>query len=144
MREALSRAGIDPGEVDYLNLHGTGTAQNDRMEALAVDAVFRESPPPASSTKPLTGHTLGAAGALELAVCWMVLHAADGPSAPDASPPFPPGLPPHCWDGVYDGEIPALRFAGPASSGENARICMSNSFAFGGCNTSLVLARVDS
>ncbi|MDR0624618.1 MAG: 3-oxoacyl-ACP synthase [Treponema sp.] len=139
MKEALSRARLDPGEVDYINLHGTGTALNDRMEALALDAVFRKSLPPASSTKPITGHTLGAAGALELAVCWMTLYTAgSGPKAP-----VPPGLPPHCWDGVYDGEIPALRFAGPESSGENVKVCMSNSFAFGGCNTSLILARVN-
>jgi 3-oxoacyl-[acyl-carrier-protein] synthase-1 len=141
MKEALSRAGIGPGEVDYINLHGTGTALNDRMEALAVDALFGEAPPPVSSTKPLTGHTLGAAGALELAVCWMVLDAAGERSAAKAASSVPPGLPPHCWDGVYDGDIPALAFAGPESSGERARICMSNSFAFGGCNTSLILGR---
>jgi 3-oxoacyl-[acyl-carrier-protein] synthase-1 len=141
MKAALSRAGIRSADVDYINLHGTGTALNDRMEALAVDALFRESPPPVSSTKPLTGHTLGAAGALELAACWMVLYAADEwPVAKDASS-VPPRLPPHCWDGVYDEEIPALSFAGTESSGENARICMSNSFAFGGCNTSLILGR---
>jgi 3-oxoacyl-[acyl-carrier-protein] synthase-1 len=144
MEEALSRAGLDPGEVDYINLHGTGTALNDKMEALAVHAVFRETPPPVSSTKPITGHTLGAAGALELALCWMVLYASDERSVLEASPPLTPGLPPHCWDGVYDEELPVLLFAGKERAGEKKpRICMSNSFAFGGCNTSLILEKVN-
>jgi 3-oxoacyl-[acyl-carrier-protein] synthase-1 len=139
MEEALARAGIKPGEVDYINLHGTGTALNDRMEALAVHALFQQSPPPVSSTKPLTGHTLGAAGALELALCWMILAAVAGPA--ESAPA--PALPPHCWDGVYDEDLPVLRFAGQERGGENPRICMSNSFAFGGSNTSLILARID-
>jgi 3-oxoacyl-[acyl-carrier-protein] synthase-1 len=131
MREALSKSGKKPDDVDYVNLHGTGTSLNDSMEALAMAAVFRDSMPAASSTKPVTGHTLGAAGALELALCWMAL--ADGRA------------PVHCWDGVADGELPPRRFAGQvdAASREDGaqklRICMSNSFAFGGCNTSLIV-----
>jgi 3-oxoacyl-[acyl-carrier-protein] synthase-1 len=71
----------------------------------------------------------------------MVLYAADKRSAAKAASFVPWCLPPHCWDGVYDEEIPSLSFADTESSGENARICMSNSFAFGGCNTSLILGR---
>jgi 3-oxoacyl-[acyl-carrier-protein] synthase-1 len=133
MREALSRAGKKPGDVDYVNLHGTGTVLNDSMEALAMAAVFSESAPLVSSTKPITGHTLGAAGALELALCWMAL--ADGRA------------PAHCWDGAADGELPPLRFAGKGEASQEAaqefRVCMSNSFAFGGCNTSLIAGRED-
>jgi 3-oxoacyl-[acyl-carrier-protein] synthase-1 len=132
MEAALADAGIGPSEVDYINLHGTGTRLNDRMEAEAVAGVFHDRMPPASSTKPVTGHTLGAAGALEAALCWMLLcHAGDGKDI---------GLPLHCWDGVCDEELPPLRFAGPGHRA-SPRICMSNSFAFGGCNVSLLLGR---
>ncbi|GHV42182.1 beta-ketoacyl-[acyl-carrier-protein] synthase II [Spirochaetia bacterium] len=133
MEAALADAGVNAADVDYINLHGTGTRLNDSMEALAVAAVFRDSLPPVSSTKPITGHTLGAAGALELALCWMLLSRDSRNAA----------LPVHCWDGVYDEELPRLRFAGKeavALSGA-PQICMSNSFAFGGCNVSLLLGR---
>ncbi|MDR2480510.1 MAG: 3-oxoacyl-ACP synthase [Treponema sp.] len=134
MREALQRAGIAAGQVDYINLHGTGTPLNDRMEAKALRDVFGDSIPPVSSTKPVTGHTLGAAGAIELALCWMTLdRAAHSPEAPVS-------LPVHCWDGERDPEIPALNFAGTGTAARPA-VCMSNSFAFGGCNISLIAGR---
>jgi 3-oxoacyl-[acyl-carrier-protein] synthase-1 len=134
MRRALAQAELQPDAVDYLNLHGTGTILNDRMEATAVAAVFPdyERRPAASSTKPITGHTLGAAGALELALCWMMLAASGGSAAPV-----------HCWDGVRDDELPRLAFADSSADIEGLRICMSNSFAFGGCNVSLILGRND-
>jgi 3-oxoacyl-[acyl-carrier-protein] synthase-1 len=123
MRAALADAGLDSGQIGYINLHGTGTELNDKAEGLAIKAVFNEIPP-ISSTKPITGHTLGAAGALEAAICWMVLTEQRG-------------LPVHCWDGVEDEEIAISPVAG---GGEKApSICMSNSFAFGGCNVSLIL-----
>jgi 3-oxoacyl-[acyl-carrier-protein] synthase-1 len=128
MEEALDMAKISPGDVDYINLHGTGTPLNDSMEALAIQAVFGDKAPPLSSTKPITGHTLGAAGALELALCRMALT--EG------------GLPAHCWDGQLDEKIPRLNFVTPNTSAK-PRICMSNSFAFGGCNTSLIIGRRD-
>jgi 3-oxoacyl-[acyl-carrier-protein] synthase-1 len=123
-------------EISYVNLHGTGTFLNDKAEALAMAAVFGTNQPAASSSKPVTGHTLGAAGALELALCWGVLEkAAAGKTA----------LPLHCWDGVRDEEIPALRLYDTDMGGlavtEEIRYCMSNSFAFGGCNVSLILGR---
>ncbi|MDR1411018.1 MAG: 3-oxoacyl-ACP synthase [Spirochaetaceae bacterium] len=136
MRAALQDAGIGPGDIDYINLHGTGTPLNDRMEALAVQTVFGEEQPPASSSKPVTGHTLGAAGALEPALCWMALAKAaarkDGKAA----------IPAHCWDGEYDDAMPRLRLGEryfPA--GFPPRVCMSNSFAFGGCNVCLVVGK---
>ena len=72
MRGALADAGLAPEAIAYLNLHGTGTPLNDTMECLAVERVFG-SALPVSSTKPLVGHTLGAAGAIEAAFCWLVL-----------------------------------------------------------------------
>jgi 3-oxoacyl-[acyl-carrier-protein] synthase-1 len=124
MKTALADAGLEPGDIGYINLHGTGTELNDRAEALAMKAVFGEAPP-ISSTKPITGHTLGAAGALEAAICWMVLAERRG-------------LPVHCWDGVRDEEIPVF----PGGAGQKTPgKCMSNSFAFGGCNVSLILGK---
>ena len=126
MKEALNMAGLKPEDIDYINLHGTGTPLNDSMEALAVNSVFKDSKPYVSSTKPVTGHTLGAAGALEISLCWMSL--AEG------------GLPVHCWDKECDTEMPELNFVQKGVKAKN-KICMSNSFAFGGCNVSLIVGR---
>jgi 3-oxoacyl-[acyl-carrier-protein] synthase-1 len=126
MRRALADARVDAAQIDYLNLHGTATAHNDAMEAPAVAAVFPHGVP-CSSTKPLTGHTLAAAGALEAAFCWLSLH--DG------------RLPPHHWDGMADPGLPALRFTetGARLPAAKPRRVMSSSFAFGGNNACLVL-----
>jgi 3-oxoacyl-[acyl-carrier-protein] synthase-1 len=123
IKSALADAGLDGGQIDYINLHGTGTELNDKAEALAMKSVF-DKMPAISSTKPVTGHTLGAAGALEAAICWMVLTEQRG-------------LPVHCWDGVIDEEIAVSPSAGDGQ--KMPSICMSNSFAFGGCNVSLIL-----
>lgn len=65
MRQALEQAGLKPEDIDYINLHGTGTENNDASEGAAIQAVFESKVPLASSTKAFTGHTLGAAGAVE-------------------------------------------------------------------------------
>lgn len=65
MSNAMQRAGIEPNDISYINLHGTGTANNDSSEGIAIQHVFGKNIPPASSTKAFTGHTLGAAGAVE-------------------------------------------------------------------------------
>ncbi|MDR0525128.1 MAG: 3-oxoacyl-ACP synthase [Spirochaetaceae bacterium] len=134
MNQALAQAGLPPEAVDYLNLHGTGTLLNDPMEAQAVAAIFPHylDRPIVSSTKPITGHTLGAAGALELALCWTILADTPGSGA---------GLPIHCWDGVRDEALPELHFADSTPGPANPSVCMSNSFAFGGCNVSLILGK---
>jgi len=137
MRMALRDAATAPEEIDYINLHGTATPQNDAMEARAVHEVFRACdgagpgslPPPASSTKPLTGHTLGAAGAIEAGICWLALSA--GAS----------GLPAHRYDGEYDAEIAAITLVTTDGS-TAARTALTNSFGFGGSNCSLVLQAV--
>lgn len=133
MRAALERAGVAPAAVGYLNLHGTATPQNDAMESLAVRELFGEALP-ASSTKPLTGHTLGAAGALEAALCWLALT--DNPAG---------RLPPHWWDGAADPALPALNLVRPGQAlGRPLDYVLSNSFAFGGSNAALLLERVRS
>lgn len=126
IEKALSNAKIKPEEVDYINLHGTGTKFNDSMEAKAVDAVFGKYKVPCSTTKPVTGHTLGAAGALELAICFAAITNNV--------------LPPQIWDGVFDEEMPKLNFINKNSSLNHGiiKICFSNSFAFGGANACLV------
>lgn len=128
---ALADAGVAPDAVDYLNLHGTATRQNDAMESRAVQAVFGGRGPAASSTKALTGHTLGAAGALEAAFCWLLLSAGN----PDQV------LAPHCWDGHVDPELPALDLVEPGRCSARLDVCLSNSFAFGGNNVALVVGR---
>ncbi|WP_454690698.1 beta-ketoacyl-ACP synthase [Achromobacter aloeverae] len=133
MHAALRDAGVTAADIGWINLHGTGTPHNDAMESLAVDAVFPQGVA-CTATKPLTGHTLAAAGALEAALCWGVLDpAADG------------GLPPQRWDGAADPALPALRLTAPGQRlpAGRPRIVMSNSFAFGGNNACLVLAEAD-
>jgi 3-oxoacyl-[acyl-carrier-protein] synthase-1 len=130
MRAALADAGLLAGDIDYLNLHATATPKNDEMESRAVSNVFSGVLPDGiatSGTKPLTGHTLGAAGATELAFCWLALR--DGQ------------LPPHVWDGEADPALPLLDLvkAGRHFSRRTRRACMSNSFAFGGSNASLLI-----
>lgn len=130
MRTALERAGITPADVGYVNLHGTATQQNDAMESRAVSALLGGHVP-CSSTKPLTGHTLGAAGALEAALCWLTL-------TDDARG----RLPPHWWDGEADPSLPALSLVKPGEAlGRPPRYVLSNSFAFGGSNAALILGR---
>jgi 3-oxoacyl-[acyl-carrier-protein] synthase-1 len=134
MRGALADAGLAPDGIAYLNLHGTGTPLNDAMECQAVERVFGLSLP-VSSTKPLVGHTLGAAGALEAAFCWLMLAQSNGGLLE---------LPPHCFDGERDPELPAVRLVGKGESvrpGGALRV-MTNSFGFGGNNCTLVLERV--
>lgn len=124
METALAEAGLHAEAIDYINLHGTATPNNDAAEGCAVASLFGTRVP-ASSTKGITGHTLGAAGALEASVCALAL--ADGflPGSPNTRNPDP-GIP-----------IDYLLTARSASP----RHAMSNSFGFGGSNCSLVFGR---
>ena len=134
MTAALADAGLAPSEVSYVNLHGTGTLLNDAAEAKSVHALFGADVP-CSSTKGMTGHTLGAAAACEAAFLWLTLNRKYNSLGT---------LPPHLWDGDVDTSIPAL-----ALTDVGARLpehmpqapMLSNSFAFGGSNVSLVLGR---
>lgn len=134
MAGALADCGLEPGQVAYLNLHGTATPLNDAMESKAVAEVFGTTLPPASSTKAMTGHTLGAAGAVEAAILWLTLSRAWNPDGL---------LPPQVWDGMFDPALPRLNLTAPdARLGRGAVTALSNSFAFGGSNCCLALSRV--
>lgn len=129
MSQALKRAGLDADAIDYINLHGTATEQNDAMESLAIAELFGNRVP-LSSTKRLTGHTLGAAGAIEAAICWIALT--DNPDG---------ALPPHWYSGELDARLPSLRIVASGQQlGRPLRYVLSNSFAFGGSNATLILA----
>ena len=125
MRDAMARAGVDPGEVGYLNLHGTATPANDSVEARAVAALF---PPTlhAASSKGWTGHTLGAAGIVESVFALLALEHGLLPGTLNSQAPDPA-----CG--------PQIRFDNAASPG--LRVAMNNSFGFGGNNCSLVFGR---
>ena len=127
--EALRRAGLQADALDYVNLHATATPLNDAMESRALAALGINAP--CSGTKPLTGHTLGAAGAIEAAICWTTL--ADNPAQ---------ALPPHWWDGEIDADLPQPRLVAPGETATRPlRHALSLSFAFGGSNAALLLAK---
>ena len=125
MRAALDSAGLAPGQIDYVNMHGTGTRANDAMEDRAIARLFGDAVP-CSSTKGWTGHTLGASGALEAAVAALCVE---------------DGLVPGCL-GV-DRPDPSF-IARIAVENGAARVdrVLSNSFGFGGSNCALVIGRL--
>lgn len=131
MEAAMQDADIKT--VDYINLHGTGTHLNDAMEARGIKLAFSNSYDkiPCSSTKPITGHTLGASSAIELAACWFSIETGK--------------LPVHVYDGLYDDELPRLNLVTEDTEFSNKKIsvCMSNSFGFGGCNVSLIIGKTN-
>ena len=128
MRRALARAGLAPERVDYINAHGTGTPLNDTVEAAAIATVFGAPAPhlAVSSTKGAVGHTLGAAGAIEALATILALR--DGFLPPTVNLDDPD---PAC----------ALDFVPRASRSATLRYALSNSYGFGGNNTSVVLGR---
>lgn len=129
IRAALERAGVQPADVGYVNLHGTATPKNDEMESQVVARLFGLATP-CASTKALTGHTLGAAGAQELGLCWLLLGDANAQRR----------LPPHVWDGVRDPALPAINLVGDGERWERD-VFVSNSFAFGGSNAAIAIGR---
>jgi 3-oxoacyl-[acyl-carrier-protein] synthase-1 len=130
MTRALEDASLLPADIDYVNLHATGTVLNDAMEAKAVHAVFG-SHKICSGSKGQVGHTLGAAGAVEAGFCWLTLAAQlkDG------------CVPPHVGCSVVDPALPEVALAGVGTSlGRRVRSAMSSSYAFGGSNVSIVMS----
>jgi 3-oxoacyl-[acyl-carrier-protein] synthase-1 len=125
IRAALDAVGLAPGEIGYINLHGTGTALNDQVEAQVTHRLFGDAA--CGSTKGMTGHMLGAAGACEAAFVAIALQRGI--------------LPPHLWDGVADPELPPIGLVPQAGQRCASRYMMSCSYAFGGNNCALVLAR---
>jgi 3-oxoacyl-[acyl-carrier-protein] synthase-1 len=124
MQAALNAASLEPGDIDYINLHGTGTPSNDRAESQAVTSIFGPTTP-CSSTKGATGHTLGAAGALEAVISALAIR-----------------------NGLMPGGIQTTRIDPTLTAHyikENRRAplrrVLSNSFGFGGTNCSLIFGR---
>lgn len=126
MQDALADAGLAPGDVDYINAHGTSTPENDKMEAMSCAAVFGERMPslPISSNKSMIGHTLTAAGAIEAVISLMTI--AKGVITPTIN------------HNVPDPAIP-LDVVPNTAREARVRTVLSNSFGFGGQNTCLVL-----
>jgi 3-oxoacyl-[acyl-carrier-protein] synthase I len=129
IRAAIADAGVQPRHIAYVNLHGTATVLNDEMESHVIARVFGASTP-CSSTKSQIGHTLGAAGAQELALCWLLLQDANRGRR----------LPRHLWDGEADPALAAIGLTGEGAVWEQG-LFMSNSFAFGGSNASIIIGR---
>jgi 3-oxoacyl-[acyl-carrier-protein] synthase II len=124
MRLAIADAGITPGEVGYVNAHGTGTKLGDVAEAGAIRAVFGDDAPPVSSSKAVTGHMLGASGVIEAAACVMALGRGTLPPTSNLDDPDPACDLDHIRGKARD---------------EPISVALTNSFGFGGHNVSLVL-----
>jgi 3-oxoacyl-[acyl-carrier-protein] synthase-1 len=124
MQAALDMAGLQPADIDYINLHGTATQSNDAAEGKAVMSLFG-SATPCSSTKGATGHTLGAAGGVEAVICALALQHSLQPAGlntvqTDTALPL---------NYLLDNRNQPMRYV------------LSNSFGFGGTNCSLIFGR---
>jgi 3-oxoacyl-[acyl-carrier-protein] synthase II len=126
MEDALRRAGRDASTVDWVNAHGTGTPLNDKTESLAIRRVFGERgrSVPVSSVKALTGHTMGAAGAIEAAASLLALRH---------------GVIPPTWNWIEADPECEVDCVPNEPREAKLRVVLSNSYAFGGNNSSLVL-----
>jgi 3-oxoacyl-[acyl-carrier-protein] synthase-1 len=126
MTGALQRSGIAASAIDYINLHGTGTQNNDLAEGTAIRRLFGDTPPPMSSTKSFTGHTLGASGGIEAVFSVLaVKHGMLFPNLRFKTPMQELGL------------VPQLSF----SKDQEIKHVLSNSFGFGGNCSSLVFSK---
>ncbi len=130
MRRALEKARISPADVDYINAHGTSTPLNDKNETLAIKAVFGEAARKVaiSSTKSMMGHTLGAAGGIEAAICALAIERGVMPPTINQTHPDP-----EC----------DLDYVPNTARKGDVTVAMSNSMGFGGHNAVLVLRRHD-
>ncbi len=127
MKGALAKSGLQPTDIDYVNLHGTGTPNNDSAEGTAITRVFDPEYPPVSSTKSFTGHTLGASGGIE--AVFSVLAIKHGLIYPNLR---------------FETRMNELAFTPETKfrKGQNINHVMSNSFGFGGNCTSLIFSKV--
>jgi 3-oxoacyl-[acyl-carrier-protein] synthase II len=128
MRMALNKAGLEPGDIDYVNAHGTSTPLNDRIETRAIKAVFGEHAPkvPVSSSKSMMGHLIGAGGAVEAAVCVLVIQKGIIPPTINLSHPDP-----EC----------DLDYVPNVARRAKVHTALSNSFGFGGHNSVLIFSQ---
>ena len=131
MEQALEQSGTVPGEVNYISAHGTGTPTNDRLETLAVKRLFRDAAyrVPMSSIKSMLGHTMGAASAIEAAVCALSIFNGRIPPTINLREPDP-----DC----------DLDYVPNCAREHTVRVAMNNAYAFGGNNASLVLRKCES
>lgn len=130
INDALTRAGVKANEIDYINLHGTGTRLNDAMESKVVNRMFGTHTP-CSSSKGQVGHCLGAAAANELALCWLSLQSENVHKL----------IPPHLWDEAQDDKLALIQLASQGSqyNAGKQQTLLSSSFAFGGNNSAVVI-----
>jgi 3-oxoacyl-(acyl-carrier-protein) synthase len=126
MKTALENAGLKPFDIDYINLHGTGTPNNDSAEGTAVKRLFDPHYPPMSSTKSFTGHTLGASGGIEAVFSALAIR--HGMVYPNLR---------------FETQMQELPFAPETKllTGQTINHVMSNSFGFGGNCTSLIFSK---
>jgi 3-oxoacyl-(acyl-carrier-protein) synthase len=127
MQKSLALAGLKPDEIGYVNAHGTGTELNDRQETVACQRVFGAQTPPTSSIKPVTGHCMGAAAALEAVVCIEVLRRGMLPPTPNWQTPDPA-----CALDIIAGKARAA----------SVQHVISNSSGFWGNNATLIFSRI--
>jgi 3-oxoacyl-[acyl-carrier-protein] synthase-1 len=125
MSQALNSSGIQPGAIDYVNAHGTGTDNNDLTEGIAIERIFGENIPLVSSTKPFTGHTLGAAAAVEAVIS--ILSVQNQVVFPNLN---------------FEEKIDELHFEPVKKivTGKKLRHVLSNSFGFGGNDSTLIFS----
>lgn len=127
IRDSLTMAGLEPGDVDYVNAHGTSTPLNDKAEAHAIGEVFADYKVPVSSTKSMIGHLIGAAGAVEAVACALAIE----------KQVIPPNINYETPDPAMDLNI--ITEPTPAK----LNVVMNNSLGFGGHNAIMVLRRYD-
>lgn len=134
IEKAISQADLTPAQIAWVNLHGTGTVQNDAMEALAIHECLGATVS-AASTKGITGHTLGAAGALEAAFLWLVVSEQHNPDGL---------LPRHRAAHALAQALPNIHLTQKNEAfATRKRVALSTSFAFGGNNTALIIGGSD-
>lgn len=126
MKQALDTSGLSASEIDYINAHGTGTPNNDSSEGAAIETVFKGSIPPVSSTKSFTGHTTSAAGGIEAVISILMME----------ENMIPPNL-------NFKNQMEELSFSPVKELVKNVELkhVLTNSFGFGGNNTSLIFSK---